>query len=57
MLNCKGENCSSAKENEHSVECLFEHFMCYTGGYNETDDVQEKLKKAYFDGFEAGNKP
>lgn len=28
--------------------------MAYTGGHRETDEVQAKLKKAYFDGHEAG---
>ena len=51
---CQGENCNSTDGRNHSVECLFEHFMAYTSAHKETPDVQAKLKKAYFDGHEAG---
>lgn len=51
---CVGENCNSTDEQSHSVECLFEHFCAYTSAHKETDDVIGKLKKAYFDGHEAG---
>ena len=54
MKNCKGENCENAPVSQHSKECLFEHFLCYTGSHQECAEILEKLKKAYFDGLEAG---
>jgi len=53
-LKCKGENCGTTNGRNHSVECLFEHFMCYTGGHKQPSDIRIMLKKAYFDGHEAG---
>jgi hypothetical protein len=49
LSGCNGANCKSVDGFNHSVECLFEHFLAYTG----FDDC-EKLKKAYTDGYEAG---
>ena len=51
---CPGENCNSMDGRNHSVECLLEHFTAYTSAHKETEDVRGKLKKAYFDGHEAG---
>ena len=50
---CAGENCTSIDGFNHSVECLFEHFTAYTGAHRESVDVLGKIKKAYFDGYEA----
>ena len=50
---CNGENCTSIDGFNHSVECLFEHFTAYTGAHRDPIDVLRKIKKAYFDGYEA----
>ena len=50
---CTGENCTSIDGFNHSLECLFEHFTAYTGAHREPIDVLRKIKKAYFDGYEA----
>ena len=51
---CQGENCTSTDGHNHSTECLFDHFTAYTQAQREHPEVQAKLKKAYFDGYEAG---
>lgn len=51
---CKGPNCKAVNGVNHSVECLFEHFLGYTQACTETKTTRDKLKKAYFDGYEAG---
>lgn len=51
---CHGEKCTTTNGRNHSVECLFGHFSSYTGAHNETPEVLEKLRKAYFDGYGAG---
>ena len=51
---CQGENCTSTDGHNHSTECLFDHFTAYTQAQRENPEVQAKLKKAYFDGDEAG---
>lgn len=53
-MKCQGKNCTSSDGRNHSVECLFEHFIAYTHGHKEDAVTLEKLKKAYFDGYEAG---
>jgi hypothetical protein len=51
MENCKGKNCAIAGENMHSLECMFEHFISYTGEDIDADNALiAKLRKAYFDG-------
>jgi hypothetical protein len=51
MKNCKGKNCAIAGENMHSLECMFEHFLSYTGEDIDADNALiAKLRKAYFDG-------
>jgi len=51
MENCKGKNCAIAGENKHSLECMFEHFISYTGEDIDADNALiAKLRKAYFDG-------
>lgn len=52
---CAGTDCKATRENiVHSRECLFEHFMSYTGyGLKVSDSVKRKLKRAYFDGSES----
>lgn len=48
---CVGKSCKATKENlTHSRECLFEHFMAYTG-YDEK--IRDELQNAYFDGMDA----
>lgn len=48
---CSGKNCKATKENLiHSRECLFEHFMSYTGS---TKEMHDELQRAYFDGMDA----
>lgn len=54
---CPGENCTSTDGTHHSPECLFEHFASYTGLHTEEPHVQEKIKRAYMDGYEAGAEP
>jgi len=51
---CAGKNCRAKEGRNHSIECLFEHFMAYTGGHKESIAIQTMLEKAYFDGYEAG---
>lgn len=53
-MRCQGENCTSTDGNNHSVECLFEHFLSYMNAWGVDPDIMGKLKKAYFDGYEAG---
>lgn len=50
---CKGENCTAIKGKDHSKECLFEHFLAYSGLALKTDITINDLRKAYFDGFDA----
>lgn len=47
---CKGKNCNSTDGSNHSIECLYEHFLAYTG----FDRSDQKIRKAYFDGYDAG---
>ena len=54
MKKCVGENCNSTNGINHSKECRFEHFQSYSGFFNEPENVQEKIKTAYFHGYEAG---
>lgn len=51
---CEGKNCTTTTGIGHSVECLFDHFMAYTQYLQEDAATQTKLRKAYFDGYEAG---
>lgn len=39
---------------KHSVTCMWEHFMSYTGCWKYPEDVREALKLAYQHGYEAG---
>lgn len=49
MNNGTCERCDKAT-GEHSIECLFGHFMSYTGFGNQPENVQEMLFMAYSDG-------
>ena len=40
----------------HTRECLFEHFMSYSGYHSQSQEEQDRLKKAYFDGLDAQEK-
>lgn len=47
---CKG--CESQGVKDHNVDCLFQHFLSYTGYRSESEDVIAKLKIAYEHGSE-----
>ncbi len=51
---CKGQNCTATNGVGHSPECLFEHFLSYTGYWSQPEDIRALLKQAYFDGIDAG---
>lgn len=53
MNKCKGPGCELEKPYKHSKECLFEHFLSYTGYWQLEKSVVEKLRRAYYDGLEA----
>ena len=50
MKDCKGKDCSTMHGNEHSMDCMFEHFLSYAGDGNADNSLIGKLRKAYFDG-------
>lgn len=54
MRDCQGVNCAAGPQDKHSDECLFEHFLTYTQFSDLSVDIVVKLRKAYFDGLEAG---
>lgn len=39
---------------DHTIECMWEHFMSCTGYWKYPEDVREALKLAYEHGFDAG---
>ena len=47
-------NTCSCGGTPHTDECYFGHFLAYTGFAGESPEIIEKLKKAYFDGIDAG---
>lgn len=44
--------CTDENALPHTPACLFDHFLAYTGFADESDDVKQKLRKAYYDGME-----
>lgn len=53
VVQCKGENCNSTDGTNHSVECLFEHFVSYRGLNPYEQRVRGDIKAAYFDGYDS----
>jgi len=39
---------------KHSINCLWEHFMCYTNYWGYPEEIRDALKHAYEHGYEAG---
>lgn len=50
MSKCNGTDCASNGTTEHSIVCLFEHFLAYTGFASLPIDEVARLRKAYEDG-------
>jgi len=52
---CAGNNCNSINGKDHSKECLFEHFLSYSGLTLKPDININDVRIAYFDGFNAAS--
>lgn len=50
MSDCAG--CDAYGKIPHTPECLFDHFLSYTGYAQQPESVIEMLRKAYYDGME-----
>jgi hypothetical protein len=54
MSNCTG--CQSSGATPHTPECLFAHFLAYTGYHQMSWTTQQLLKTAYEAGMKEGMK-
>jgi isocitrate lyase len=54
MSNCTG--CQSSGATPHTPECLFAHFLAYTGYHQMSWATQQLLKTAYEHGMREGAK-
>lgn len=54
MNDCKG--CESRAE-EHTLECLADSYLTFTGAHELPEDVRDKIKAAFVAGFEWREQP